>query len=195
MPTHKQHSTLIKPNIKQHISAYNTLNNINKKHKNNNNNGAHTPASQHTSHPRRYAYTPQQLCNALQTYQLLCKTRQHNKKSMRRVAREYNIPWSTFERHVHKLHAQQQSIHNMDDSIRTQSTLNNNSPCTSDMPPFTLSLSALPPSTLNNNTINNNNSSLSDIHATYEMQHNSIDVSTHVSESTHIGPRTLFTSE
>ena len=164
-----------KHNIKQHISAYNNLNKRNKNNKNENNNGTHT--KQFSLGHRRYTYTQQQLCQALQTYQLVCKTRQQSKKSMRTVAREYNIPWSTFQEHVHKLHTQQQSVHNMDNSTHTISTLNNNQPPTaSDTPALTLpSLPCLPPSTLNNN-INNNNSSLTDIHATHEMKHNSNDI-------------------
>ena len=97
----QQSTTIIKANIKQHISAYNSLNKISNKNNKNKNNNKHNHGT--PPHPRRYAYTPQQLCHALQTYQLVCKTRQQNKNSMRKIAREYHIPFSTFQEHVHKL--------------------------------------------------------------------------------------------
>ena len=113
----------------------------------------------------------------------------HDNTATNLCAREYNIPWSTFKDHVHKLHAQQQSIHNINDNMHTQSSVNNNQTPSSHMPPFTLPLPSLPspPSTLNNNSVYNNKSSLTDIHAIHGMQHNFIDICTHLPEVTRVG--------
>jgi hypothetical protein len=90
-------------------------------------------SSKGTSYKASRTYTHHSLVDALKSYQQICKTRQQHAKSMRQVAFDYHIPFTTFQRHVY---AYIKSTHSLHANKPTSPAL----PPSNDLPP------SLPPS-------------------------------------------------
>jgi hypothetical protein len=127
---------------------------------------------------RQKTYTPHTLAQALQAYHQICQTRQQHTKSMRQVAADFSIPFSTFQEHVYKFIAYMQPIR------QTANTIGPPTP--------TPAAASLPHNTDPNNSNTNN---LTHIHNSHHMQRiNTNTEEAYVSQTSHAGCPTILST-